>query len=155
MAKKNTTKKAASKKKPAAKKSAPKKAVPKKEETPVVEETPVAPPVEEPATEPEEDLSTTETDEAEGEADVPAAHPDPEPEPEENVKSAPVEVNAEDVGWRYRLVEEATELRGRMKKLRAAIDERKVPLDQVPILNEQYQAMHALYVILNRRLSNS
>lgn len=193
MAKSNAKKSGGAKKKPAAKKTAPKKAAPKKEETPV------APPVEEPqvdadiptgpgnpepkddtptppeemtthteginegsgdvpATEPADDLTTTETDEPEGETqgdpetvvEEPAAHPDPDPEPEENVKPAPV---AEDTSWRDRVVIEAKELKEKMVALRSAIDERKVPLDQVPILNEQYTAMHAYYLILNRRLS--
>ena len=155
-------------KKSAAKKPAAKAAV-VKEETPAeepqvdngtVEETPVAPPVEE--------LHNDEgTNEGSGEVAPPVEEPTPnqEPEaslpPEDNSPAAeetpvapePVAETLKEETWKDRVLAEARELKIKMDALKAAVEGNKVPASEVGILNEQYQAMHAYYVILNRRLS--
>ena len=55
--------------------------------------------------------------------------------------------------WQDRVLAEAKELKIKMDALKAAVEGNRVPASEVDILNEQYVAMHAYYVILNRRLS--
>lgn len=143
---KTTSAKSKTKTKAKAKPKAKAKAAPKKEETPLEE--PVL-----------TDLNDSDVGSAEPEnVDVPVM-PEPTPEPEPEVQVEP-EVDMTDAEpapgdtWRDRLKSEAADLKEKMVKLRSAIDERKVPLDQVPILNEQYGAMMDYYIILNRRLSS-
>ena len=131
-------KKTGSKKGPA-KKSAAKKPAVKKVEAPI-EETPVAPPVEEP----QASIIPEEVKEDEG--------PDQEPEPQVAIIKMGAPVEADD--WRGRLVVEARELKEKMTKLRTALDQNKVPHDQIAILSKQHSVMKELYIILNTRLSS-
>lgn len=57
--------------------------------------------------------------------------------------------------YKDRLMIETLDLRDRMTKLKAALDGGKVPATEIPILNEQYQAMNNLYIILNKRLGRA
>jgi hypothetical protein len=103
----------------------------------------------EPDPEPEEEPATMPEPEPEVGAEVETATPDPDPEPAENVKEAPVE------DWKTRLYKEALDNKDKMVKLKAAIENKTVPESEIAILTEQYNAMHALAVILNTRLSRA
>ena len=50
---------------------------------------------------------------------------------------------------------ETLDLRDKMAKLKDAVENNKVPASEVDILNEQYDAMHAYYIILNKRLGRA
>jgi hypothetical protein len=82
-----------------------------------------------------EDLTTTETEEETAEAVI-----IPVPEPVDT--------------WRDRVKSEAADLKEKITKLRTALDQNKVPHDQIAILSKQHGVMKELYIILNTRLSN-
>ena len=124
------------------------------EEAPAVEETV---PEETPAEEtPAEEVQEEETPEASlppednspKEEDVPTM-PEPVAPPVDYRK---IEAKPES-NWRDRVLTEARELKIKMDALKAALDGHKVPASEVVILNEQYTAMQAYYLILNKRLS--
>jgi hypothetical protein len=142
MAKKNTGSKKGSAKKSAAKKPAAKKV----ETAKAVEE---ATKVEDATPETVEAVVKAESVEEVKEIITPEV----EPEPTVVVVKDVGKPAAEDT-WKDRVRIEAKELKEKMVALRTAINDHKVPLDQVPILNEQHAAMQAYYIILNRRLSS-
>ena len=133
MAKKKVKKAAA--KKPVAKK----KPIIKKVETPV-EETPI-----------EEPQVDNTTEDLTGLTDLNEDQPEPEVQAEPEEVVAPIDPPKET--WRDRVLSEAKDLKEKMTKLRTALDTAKVPASEIEILNEQYKAMHAYYIIINTRLS--
>jgi len=123
------------------------------DETPAVEETPS----ENPQPEVEQELAQEPdpTPEEEPEASLP---PEDESPKEEDIPTMPepiAETKAPltEETWRDRVLDEAKELKIKMNALKAAVEGNKVPATEVGILNEQYDAMYAYYLILNRRLS--
>ncbi len=151
MAKKKTTtaKNKSGAKKTAAKKTTSKKAEVKKEEASVAEVKEEA--LAEMGT--PEEVTLEETVDPSLSQDNDSELEETQPEVQEEVvhKDPP----AKEETYKDRLMTETLDLRDKMAKLKDAVENNKVPASEVDILNEQYDAMHAYYIILNKRLGRA